>query len=821
MKRIKSLLTSRFSLGIVGALAVIAVVSFFYFYPDNVEGRVLNQYDMLQGEANSHEVNEYKAETGSVSWWTNSLFGGMPTFQISPEYASKSLFSWINTVYGLGLPAPSNLLAMMMTGMLLLLLAMRVRPWLSLIGAVAWGLSSYYVIIIGAGHLWKFLTLTYVPPTIAGLVLIYSGRRWLGAGVAALFMMLQLAGNHVQMTYYFSWVMLGFIIAYGVRACKEKKMKQWGISSAIFAGAMLLAVGANAPSLYHTYKYAKETIRGSHSELTQGTDASQATSGLDRDYITRYSYEPSETFTLLIPNIKGGSSQLTLADTGKGKEIIEEHPEYEESFNGLPQYFGGEEGTSGPVYVGAIIMALALFGAIVVRGPVKWALVGLTVLSVLLAWGRHLQGLTDLFIDIVPMYSQFRTVESILVIAEFTLPVLAILGLREFFVADGRRRFLKPLAISFGLCAAACLAAIAVPSVFGSDFLWGQEREFADQLSEAQNQGYDVSAELALIDGIKDVRVSLVRGDALRSLMYLLVGFGALGALIYRPRIPAGAALAVVGVAVAADLYTADKRYLNSEKFADPLDNAVFTPSEADRRILADPDPHFRVADFNRFDTPFPSYWHKTVGGYHAAKLTRYEDVLKNLLADSRSPEFYKTLDMLNTKYIVYNNVAELNEGALGNAWFVDGLTYVDGADDEMQALRDLDPGVSAVADRRFRPVLGSPSAASPGDEISLTSYAPDRMVYQAHTDKGALAVFSEVYFPWGWDVTIDGKPAEMGRVDYILRGLFIPAGNHEIVMTFRPKSILTTDYVAVFSIALIYLLLLLGALRMWKRSVG
>ena len=373
----------------------------------------------------------------------------MPAFQISPSYPSSSLFRWINAVYGLGLPAPSHLLAMMMIGMFILLMSMKFKWHLSLIGAIAWGFSSYFVIIIGAGHIWKFVTLAYVPPTIAGLVLIYNGRRWLGAGTAALFMMMQIASNHVQMTYYFSWVMAGFVIAYGIEAFRARRMRRWAVSTAVAAAAMALAVGANLPNLYNTYEYSRHTMRGQHSELTpvaETSDPSDRTDGLDRSYITSYSYETGETFSLLIPNInggasarplKGGMSPLTVADTDRGRELM--RADRTGQMQLLPlfsQYFGGPEGTNGPVYVGAIILALAILGAAIVRGPLKWALVILTILSICLALGRNMMWLTDLFIDYIPLYSKFRAVESILVIAEFTLPLLAMLGLRQFLTAS-------------------------------------------------------------------------------------------------------------------------------------------------------------------------------------------------------------------------------------------------------------------------------------------------------------------------------------------------------------------------------------------------
>ncbi|MDE5660138.1 MAG: YfhO family protein [Muribaculaceae bacterium] len=845
-------------LSVAGALAVIVAVSLAFFYPDNFEGNVLGQYDMEQGEALGRELTQHLEQTGHKTWWTNSVFGGMPTYQIAPGYGPNALFSWIGKAYGLFMPEPTNLLVMMMIGMLILLLAMKVKPSMALIGAVAWGLSSYFVIIIGAGHLWKFYTLTYVPPTIAGLVMIYNGRRLLGAGVAALFMMLQIASNHVQMSYYFAFVMFGLVVAYGVNALRDKRLPRWGVDTAILAGAMLLAVAANSPNLYHTYEYSKQSMRGGHSELTRtdGSDAN-ATGGLDRDYITAYSYGRTETLSLLIPDVVGGASAkpvngqmagLTLADTPEGRELMARDGQMT-LLQLFSPYYGGAEGTNGPVYVGAIIVALFLFGAIVVKGPVKWALVVLTLLSVLLALGRNLQWFTDLFIDYMPMYSRFRTVESILVIAEFTMPLLAILGLREFFCAADRRAMLKPLAVSFGICLAICLAGIFAPGLFGSVIMGERDEMTIAQYiyAGALPQDFNILNYPTVLQAVESMRHATLSSDALRSAAFIAVA-GIAMLLTMRGALKPSVALAVIGVATTVDLYTADKRYLNSASFTPEVHKTNrFTPSAADRVILADTDPDFRVLDATKFYTNDPSYFHKSVGGYHAAKLTRYQDMIDRHLGYLARPEVasllalrgdstamaayapdeiawlnshLNVLDMLNTRYIIadHSQAPVVNPRALGNAWFVDSLTYVDNADAEMAALDSIDPAVTAVADRRFAAMLGEPKPASPSDSIRLVAYAPDRLEYDAVTAGGALAVFSEIYYPDGWNVTIDGEPARLGRVDYLLRALDVPAGSHRIVMEFKPRSIGVTCGVAYASVGLVYLLLLAGALIALKK---
>lgn len=848
MNRIINFLKSRRFLSVLASLAVIAAVSMAFFAPDALEGNVLNQHDILQGEANSAEVVAHKAETGETSWWTNSLFSGMPAYQIAPSYPSGALFGWLNSVYGLGLPTPANYLAMMMIGMLILLLALKVKPSLALIGAVAWGFSSYFVIIIGAGHIWKFVTLTYVPPTIAGLVLIYGGRRLLGAAVAALFMMLQIAGNHVQMSYYFAFVMAGLVVAYGVEAVRAGRLGRWGVNTAILAGAMLLAVAANAPGLWHTYSYSKHTMRGMHSELSSPTDEN-ATSGLDRDYITAYSYGKAETFSLLIPDVQGGASAkpvngqmagLSLADTDEGKALMGQSGEMT-LLQLFSQYFGGPEGTNGPVYVGAIIVALFIFGAIVVRGPVKWALVVLTLLSIFLAWGRNMQWFTDLFVDYVPMYAKFRAVESILVIAEFCMPLLAVLGLREFFAAANRKAMVKPLAVSFGVCAFFCLLGIFAPSVYGSAVLCERDLQTVQQYVAYGVLPADFSIQQfpSVLSAVESMRLAMVKADALRSLMFLAVGALALW-FFSSGKLKQTWAVAIVGVAVLTDLYTVDKRYLDHDSFTRRPATTSFVASTADKAILNDKDPNFRVLDTRRFYSAEPSFFHKSVGGYHAAKLTRYQDMIDRHLAYVARPEVaqllalrndsaqmaqfspeelrrplsdLRVLDMLNTRYVITdpNAAPVVNDGALGNAWFVDSLRYVDGADAEMDALEYIDPARVAVADRRFAPTLGTPAPADSADRITLTHYAPDCLKYQATSARGGLAVFSEIYYPDGWSARVDGKPVEIGRVNYLLRAVALPAGTHNVEFVFKPASIRQTSVLASCSVIVIYLLLLAG----------
>lgn len=880
MDKLKKWISDSRVWGFFVSMAVMALVSIAFFYPDNFESNSLRQADMKQGAANGQEAKAFFEATGEKALWTDALFGGMPTFQISPTYASNSLFDWLNEVYGLGLPAPSNLLFMMMMGFFILLVAMRFRWYYALIGAMAWGFSSYFIIIIGAGHIWKFITLSYIPPTVAGLVLAYRGRYVCGAAMTAVFAMLQLNANHPQMTYYFAFVMFALVVAWFVEAYRAKKLKQWGIATAVTVAAGALAIGANLPSLYNTYEYSKESKR-SQSELTplpsaESSDgeipAARPTGGMPYDQIVGWSYGQSETFSLLIPDIKGGASarpeQGSMAHMGLDR--LPDARKYENEPAGallpyMSQYFNDSEGTNGPVYVGAVICALFILGCIIVKGPVKWALAIMTVLSIVLAWGANFTALTDLFIYHFPMYNKFRAVESILVIAEFTMPLLAIMALRQLFeTPQSLKTYLKPVSIAFGVCAVIALAAAVAPGMFG-DSITTTDRAYATQIAQqvgmqAQQAGYSpdqvqqVVYEYSLsnpanTEVITELRYGMVKRDARNTLGLLAVAF----ALIYFAaigKLKPALAVAGVGVLVLFDLYSTDKRYVSHSSFVAVQGGEAyqFVPDEIDKTILQDTT-KYRVMDIPGFWNADRSYFHHTIGGYHAAKLNRYEDLIQRILQPAVQvgymPELrndstlaslsgserdmalklraaYRALDMLNARYIVTGRKDApvlVNTHALGNAWLVDSVKFVDGADAEMSALASLDPSRQAVADTRFAQTLGAAGASlAPGDTIMLKSYTPNCITYVSDTKTAATGVFSEVWFPWGWKATVDGQPAPLARVNYVLRAMHIPAGRHEIVMTFDPDSLRYTGGVAYASVSIIYILLLLALFVEWRR---
>ncbi|MCH5345959.1 MAG: YfhO family protein [Muribaculaceae bacterium] len=839
INRLKETVKSPRFLGAVAAILFIAALSWCYFYPDAAQGNILQQPDTQQGIANGHEIQTYAEATGEKPLWTNSLFSGMPTFQISPSYASNRLFNWINSLAGLGLPSPANLLAMMMLGFFIMMLAMRAGVGVSLLGAVAYGFSSYFLIIIGAGHIWKFITLAYIPPTIGGIALAYRGRYLAGGALAAVSAMMQIAANHVQMTYYFLLVIVGLVIAYLVMAVREKKLAQWGKATGALVVAAVLAVGANLPSLYYTAEYSKETMRGNHSELTAATEADAAessTGGLDRDYITQYSYQPSETFTFLIPNLKGGATTkpeggsfvlMSLADTPEAAKLKASGSADEMTMQYLgwtSQYFGDPEGTNGPVYIGAIIVALFLLGCVIVKGPVKWALLVLTVLSVLLSWGRHFMGLTDFMIDYFPMYNKFRTVESILVIAEFTMPLLACLALKKLLEAPRGEMFARygtAMIATFGVAAFFCLIAIVWPTAFGELISEG-DVAMDQRITEAYVAG-GYSAEQvrqvfsldtpAISTAIEKVRAGMVESDAIRSLLLIVASLGFIWVASRFKFKPIYTTLGLTAL-VLIDLYPVDKRYLDHASFIPRFmvpTNQPIAKTPADEKILQDTTMNFRVLDMGRFNSPDPSYFHKAIGGYHAAKLTRYQDLIDRHLINFPTRKMtqadFRILNMLNGRYLITQDGKVLdNPRAQGNAWFVDTLVVVKGADAEMDALGEINPVTTAVVDEKFASILGDVKPHAAGDTIFETTYAPNRLTYHAKTAAGATAVFSEVFFPWGWKATIDGEPVDIARVNYILRAFPIPAGSHTIVMEFDPPSIHATVGVARVSVIMIYI---------------
>ena len=806
------------------AILTFVVISFVYFYPADIEGRILFQHDTTAGAAAGQEAKEYYERTGERTRWTNSMFGGMPTYQISPSYGSTDTLTKAENVYQLWLPEYVRLAFIMLLGFYILLRAFGMSAWLSALGGILWAFSSYFFILIAAGHLWKFVTLAFIPPTIAGLVLAYRGKIWQGGIVFALFVALQILSNHVQMSYYFLFVILFMVIAYGVEAYRKQKMPQFLKASAVLALGGLMGVAINFSNLYHTYTYSQETMRGK-SELTQHPGAgSSATGGLDKEYITQWSYGVGETLTLLVPNFKGGATE---AISQNKTAMTKANPKYSSLYGALPQYFGEQPGTAGPVYVGAFVLFLFILGCFIVKGPMKWALLGATVFSIVLSWGKNFMPVTDFFIDFVPMYNKFRAVSSILVIAEFSIPLLAMLALKKIIDKPTEMNFKTPafwtsLLLTVGLS----LLIWFSPETF-TDFIPAQE---AQMLQNAVNQGGIPANELAgIMANLSEMRAAMVSADALRSLIIVVIGIAILR-IFMTGKLRADLTIGAIAVLCLFDMWQINKRYLYDDQFVEPdIRTSTFAKTEADKYILEDTDLDYRVLNFavNPFNENTTSYWHKNVGGYHAAKLRRYNELIEIRLKNEMQaayqeiskaggdmelvdPTQFGSINMMNARYfIVATKEGEVpleNPYALGNAWFVEEVNYVANADEEIDRLADIYPGNTAVVDNQFKSMLQSATALDVADEatIELTAYEPNSVTYQSNNPSDGVAVFSEVYYPDGWHATIDGEPVELARADYVLRSLYIPAGSHTIQMTFDPQSIHVTEAIAYTAMVLL-----------------
>lgn len=825
------------------AILAFVLLSFAYFFPADIENRILFQHDTAAGAGAGQEVKEYYEQTGERSRWTNSLFGGMPMYQIAPSYDSTKSLQWVQKAYQLFLPDYVCLTFMLMLGFYILLRVFGIPVWLAGLGGIMWAFSSYFFILISAGHIWKFITLAYVPPTIAGIVLAYRGKLLWGGILTALFVALQITSNHVQMSYYFFFVILFFVGAYFEKAWRTKTLPQFFKASAVLIVAALVGIAANVSNLYHTYAYSKETMRGKSELVQTGDAAKQTSSGLDRDYITQWSYGIDETLTLLVPNFKGGASAaLSQSETAMSKA----NPMYSSLYGSLTQYFGTQPMTSGPVYVGAFVLFLFVLGCFIVKGPLKWALIGATFFSIVLSWGKNFMPLTDFFIDYVPLYNKFRAVSSILVIAEFTIPLLAIFALKRLLEEpEILKQEKKPLGISLLLTAGIALLLAVAPGSIGSGYVPAQE---AQMLQNAVNQQMIPANELSgILANLGEMRAELVSSDALRS--FIIIGIGCSLLWLYASgKLRSSLTIAGITILCLADMWGVNKRYLNDAQFVPhSIRTETFTKTNTDELILQDTSLDYRVLNFatSTFDDNNTSYWHKSVGGYHPAKLRRYQEMIEHHISpemqaaykaiataggemDSVDANKFRVLNMLNTKYFIFpagqqrQTVPILNPHAYGNAWFVNKVQYVNNANEEIDALDSIIPTETAVVDARFKDVLkgATESYKDSLSSIRLTSYTPNRLTYETNNAQDGIAVFSEIYYPDGWHVTIDGQPAELARADYILRTMHVPAGHHTIEMRFDPTSLHVTEGIAYGALALLVIGIIVAVLIAKRKYV-
>ena len=818
-------------------VALFAVISFAYFLVPVSQGKILFRHDSQASVGLGQELTEYEQRTGEVTRWTNSLFSGMPTYQISPAYSSTDGLSTAMSAYHLWLPDYVWFLFAYLLGFYILLRAFNFRQSLAALGSILWAFSSYFLIIIAAGHLWKVMALAYLPPMIAGVVLAYRGKYLWGFIVTVVFTAFEVKANHVQMTYYYLFIVLFMVVAYLVQAIREKRFQHFLKASGVLVAAALIGIAINISNLYHTWEYQKESMRGK-SELTKANSANQTSSGLDRDYITQWSYGIDETMTLLVPDAKGGASvPLSQNATAMAKANPEVQNMLPQLYEAVPQYFGTQPGTSGPVYVGAFVLFLFVLGLFIVKTPLKWALLAATILSILLSWGHNFMGFTNFFLDYVPMYAKFRTVASILVIAEFTIPLLAALALKR--IVDEPTVLTKNMKFvyaSLALTAGVALVMALMPSMMGP-FVSDQERQMLSGI-----QGMTPDVQNMMLSSIATMRAAMVSADAWRSIIVIIIGVAML--LLYKAQKIKPLYL-IVGISALCliDLWQVDKRYLNDEMFVPKSERD--TPQQAtatDMEILKDKALSYRVLNFasGAFNENNTSYFHKSIGGYHPAKLRRYQEMIDKYIAPEMQAamqaigskggvmsevdgrKLFPVLNMLNAKYFIVplqgNATTSIqNPYAQGNGWFVDKLTYVADANAEYAEVGKIDVSHEAVADKKFEAVLGQTAANDSTASVVLTKYEPNNMTYTVNSAKGGVVVFSEVYYP-GWSATIDGQPAELGRVNYILRALNVKAGKHEVVLDFHPSSISITETIAYTALAVLLLAICAALFVEWKK---
>ena len=827
-----------------------AVIAFAYFFPADTEGRILYRHDSSAGRGSGQELTEYYQRTGERTRWTNSLFSGMPTYQMAPSYDSQQVLNEVGKFYHLWLPENVWYVFAYLLGFYILLRAFDFRRELAVLGSIIWAFSSYFFIIIAAGHIWKVIALAYLPPMIAGIVLAYRGKYVWGFVVTALFTALEIQANHVQMTYYYLFIIAFMVLAYLWDAVRNHRLAQFGKATGVCFVAAALGVVINLSNLYHTWQYTQESMRGK-SELVKKNSANQTSSGLDRDYITQWSYGIDETWTLLVPNTKGGAS-MPLAMNEKAMEKAD--PQFYQIYQQLGQYWGNQPGTSGPVYVGAFVLMLFVLGLFIVKGPMKWALFLATGLSILLSWGHNFMWFTDLFLDYVPMYAKFRTVASILVIAEFTIPLLAMLALKKIFdtpdfFTQKIRIYLGTskhpiiahnttnmfwLWVSFIATGGMALLFAIMPSIFFPDYVSASELEAMKQIP-SEYLG-------PLLSNLQEIRISIFTADCWRTFFVIVLGTAVL-LLLRMKKIQPKYAVGAIIVLCLVDMWQVNKRYLNDGMFVER--SVRETPQQetaTDRQIMQDKAPDYRVLNLasNTFNENETSYYHKSIGGYHAAKLRRYQEMIDQYIGKEMrdmqgaivnaqgdmtrvaGDSIYPVLNMLNTKYVILplqggQTAPLLNPYAFGNAWFVDRISYVDNANAEIDAVGKLNLRHEAVADSKFKDVLGEPVAQQSNAVVTLKKYEPNELTYTVESQKGGIVVFSEVYYP-GWTATVDGTDTPVGRVNYILRAINVKPGKHTVVLTFKPASVKNTETAAYVAYLLLVLAIAAGVFFEMKR---
>ncbi|MBR3730471.1 MAG: YfhO family protein [Bacteroidales bacterium] len=812
-------------LSIVAAILAFAVITLIYFSPV-LQGKRIKQHDIEMHLGMSQEINQFHEATGEQTLWTNAPFGGMPAWNISVS-PKGNLTNPVYKGLSLGFPHPIGSVFICMLGFFVLLLVLDCGFWISFIGAIAYGFTSYLFIVIGAGHNAKAMAMAYMAPVIAGVLLAYKGKYLWGWLLTAFAMAFEVRTNHLQITYYLALIIVILVIAELISDIKNKKLGHFFKASVGLAVAAIIGVLTCSTALYGNYEFGKETTRG---KPVLASEQDNQTTGLDRDYITQWSYGKGETWTLLIPNAKGGAS----AYIGKQNPALDKADrQFKDTIAQQNAYWGDQPMTSGPVYVGAIVVFLFVLGALTVKGKLKWALLIATLLSILLSWGKNFMGFTNFFLDYIPGYDKFRAVSMTLVIAEITMPLLGFLGLAELMKdPDGFQKNIKKFYIALGITAGICLLFYLAPKTFFSFLSQGEAEQFA-----AMSKGKDGAVYAQFASQLEDVRVAIFRKDALRSLLFIILA--AVPLFLYgRGKLKGQIAFPILAVLVLVDMFPIDKRYLNNDKFVSKEQySKPFTASAADQYILNDNDLDFRVADITKdmFNDASTCYFHKSLGGYSGAKLRRYQDVISQYLGSELnqlrgaktaqdlmlSLSQQKVINMLNTKYVIFNPNAQPfpNANALGNAWVVNDIRWVSTPNEEIDAIAETNLAHAAIINREFAQQVGNYQLTdSIVPEVILEDYQPNKLCYKFRgastgaTDANYLVVFSEIWTEKGWKMYVDGQEQPLLRANYILRAALIPGGEHDIVMEYAPKAYKVGNTVSFVS-SLIMILGLIGAL--------
>lgn len=762
-------------------IVAFALITLVYFSPI-MQGKRLKQHDIEMYKGMSKEIVDYKAQTGEQSLWTNSMFGGMPAWNIGVPQDSN-LLVYVHRTLKLKFPSSIGAVFISMLGFFILLLLLDCSIWISFIGALAYGFTSYLFIVIGAGHNSKAVAMAYMAPVIAGVLLTYKGKYLWGAALTAIALALEILAGHLQITYYLLLIVICIVIGELVEVIKEKNYLHFFKASGILAGVAILSILTCTTTFYANYEFGKETMRGKP-VLTKNVD--NQTKGLDRDYITQWSYGIGETWSLMIPNVKGGASAYIGNDN---KALDKCDPRFRSTIAQQNAYWGDQPGTSGPVYVGAMVCFLFILGLFIVKGKYKWVLLAATVLSILLSWGKNFMGFTDFFIDYFPGYNKFRAVSMTLVIAEVCMPLLAFLALAEIFKNPGFiKQNMKYFYISLCLTGGLCLLFYILPQTFFNFLSQSEAVQFQQLMSEKDGAIYKTFA-----DELQNVRVAIFRADAIRSFFFILAA-AALILLNIKGKLKANYMFVGLALFVVIDMYAIDKRYLNNDNFIEKRKvEKPFVLSDVDRQILQDEELDYRVINLtvSTFNDASTSYFHKSVGGYSGAKLRRYQDIIDYYLS-KRDLNYFKVLNMLNAKYIIYpkdnTRMVSRNYETFGNAWIASDIKWVATPNEEIDAIANTDVRNVAIVNNEFSDLVGGFNATPAEGTIQLVDYRPNQLKYEFDSSKDEMVVFSEIWTKKGWTMWIDGVESPLLRADYILRAAVVPAGQHEIVMRYEPS---------------------------------